>query len=400
MKYRLSAIAGGVVLASVLASALTGCGSGSGSSSAADAYRVYVLGGVSAQGILADNSQTSIAAAKASVDYANAHGGVDGSKVELTVIDDKSDPSTAVTKLRAAIAKQKPDLVLNSGPSTVAEATLPILNQNHILSMNIGPTATSSDASKFSLNFDIAAGASAQLSAYKPYFTEKGYTSVAILHGNSAYGESYGTTAESALEADGFTVTANKEYDVTALDMTAQLQALQATKPDVLVIDAYGAPLGYVLKGVAKLGWDVPMIGNTSVSATNLTGMLPPEGLVGTDEVKNLVMQVPKAAVYDASNTAVNDAVQGMLKHGELKTSLVLASNYDALPLVVAAADAAKSTDGAAIAKKLSDPSVLGNAGTVIFSDYGFTADDHQPQNVASDYVFIAPSELKNGQFQ
>jgi branched-chain amino acid transport system substrate-binding protein len=395
MKFRLAAVAG----SAVLATALTGCGSDS-SASGSDVYRVYILGGVSAQGILGDNSQTSIAAAKASVDWANANGGVDGKDVEITVIDDKSDPSTAVTKLRAAIAKEKPDLVLNSGPSTVAEATLPILNQNKILSMNIGPTATSADASKFPLNFDVAAGATAQLSAYKPYLDSKGYKSVAILHGNSAYGESYGTSAEKTLAGEGFKVTANKEYDVTALDMTAQLQAIKSTNPDVLIIDAYGAPLGYVLKGVAKLGWEVPMIGNTSVSATNLTGTLPPDGLVGTDQVKNLVMQVPASVKYDAANTAVNDAVKGILKYGEIRSTLVLASNYDAMPLVKAAADSVKSTDAAKIAKALTDASVLDSAETITFPNYGFTATEHDPQNVAGSYVFISPSELKNGQFQ
>ncbi|MFT4082126.1 MAG: ABC transporter substrate-binding protein [Nocardioides sp.] len=399
MKIRLMAVAS----TALLAAALAGCGSGSGSSSNGsgdDVYRVIVMGGVSAEGVLADQSQTSIAAAKASVDYANANGGVDGEKVTVTVIDDKSDPTTAVTKLRAAIAKQKPDLVLNSGPSTVAEATLPILNQNHILSMNIGPTETSSDASKYPLNFDIAAGASEQLDAYASYFKEKGYKSVAILHGNSAYGETFGSSAEKTLTAAGVKVTGNKEYDTTALDMTSQLEALESTDPDALVIDAYGAPLGYVLKGVAKLGWDIPMIGNTSVSATNLTGAKPPTGLVGTSEVKNLVMQVPKSAKHDSSATAVNAAVKGMLKYGEIKSSFVLAANYDALPLVMAAADAAGSTDADKVAEKLVDSSVLKSAKTVIFPDYGFTSSVHAPQGVSGNYIFISPSVLKNGQFQ
>lgn len=397
MKIRSIGIAGAAVL---VTASLAACGSSSGGHDG-KTYNVLVMGGLSAKiGILADNSGTSVAAAKASVDYANAHGGVDGKHVTLTVIDDQSDPTVAVTKLRAALAQNKPDLVLNSGPSTVAAATLPILNAQHILSMNIGPTATSSNPADFPLNFDISAGAAAQLAGYKPYLQSKGYKSVAILHGNSAYGQTYGTSAESVLKADGFTVTSNQEYDVTALDMTPQLQALQASKPDALIIDAYGAPLGYILKGVAKLGWNVPLIGNTSVTATNLTGDVPPNGLVGTADVKNLVMQAPVAAKYDASATAVNDAVQGMLKYGPLKASFVLAANYDALPLVMAAADAAKSTDATAIAKELINPTVLANAHTVMFANYGFTATSHSVQNVASGYTFIAPSVMKNSQFQ
>lgn len=400
MKIRLIGIASSAV---VMTMALAACGSSSGSNgdnAGGGTYKVLIMGGVSAQGILADNSSTAIEAAKAGIDYANANGGVDGKKVTYTVLDDQSDPTVAVTKLRAAIQQDKPDLVINSGPSTIPAATLPILNAAHILSMNMGPTATSSDPTQFPLNFDIAAGATTQLSAYAPYLQQKGYKSVAILHGNSAYGESFGSSAAKALSAAGFKVTANQEYDVKALDMTPQLQSIQATHPDAVIVDAYGAPLGYVLKGVTKLAWNVPLIGNTSVSATGLTGAEPPKGLVGTPDVANLVMQVPTAAKYDPNATAVNDAVAAMLKYGPIKASFVLAANYDALPLVKAAADAAKSTDPDAIAKQLVNPDVLKNAHTVMFKNYGYTATLHTPQNVAADYSFIAPSVMKNGQFQ
>lgn len=398
MKIRLMTMASVAALTVVLA----GCGSSSGGSGDSDSggeYHVVVLGGLSAEGVLADNANTSVNAAKASVDYANDNGGVNGEKVTITVIDDAGDPTTAVSKLREEIAKDKPDLVLNSGPSTVADATLPILNQNNILSFNMGPTATSADPSKFPLNFDLAAGASEQLSAFPPYLQEKGYKKVAIIHGNSAYGETYGPAVESVLKPQGYTITADKEYDVAALDMTPQLEAIKATNPDVLIVDAYGAPLGYLLKGVTKLGWDIPMIGNTSVSATSITGAEPPDGVVGTDEAKNLVMEVPSASAYDPSNTAVNDAVQRMLKYGPIKTSLVLAYNYDALPLVMAAADSAKSTDPQKLAAALVDPTVLQSAKTALFQDYGFTTTQHAPQGLKDGYVFIPPSVLKDGQF-
>lgn len=396
MKIRLMAAASAAALAVVLA----GCGSDSGGSdSSGGDYHVVVLGGLSAEGVLADNASTSVNAAKASVDFANDNGGVDGKKVTIEVIDDKGDPTTAVSKLREVIAKDKPDLVLNSGPSTIADATLPILNQNHILSFNIGPTATSSDPSAFPLNFDIAADASEQLNGYLPYIQKQGYKSVAIIHGNSAYGETFGKSAEQALTDGGVEVPANKEYDVTALDMTPQLEAIKATDPDAMLVDAYGAPLGYILKGVAKLGWDVRMIGNTSVSATSLTGTKPPDGVVGTDEAKNLVMEVPSAARYDASDAPVNDAVKRMLKYGPIKSSLILGYNYDTLPLVMAAADAAKSTDPEKLAAELVKPEVLDAAKTALLDNYGFTSERHAPQDVSSQYVFIPPSVLKDGQF-
>lgn len=399
MKIRLLTTASAAALALVLA----GCGSDSGdsgSSGDSDEFHVIVLGGLSAEGVLADNADTSVNSAKAGVDYANELGGVDGKKITIEVIDDTGDPTAAVTKLREAISKQKPDVVLNSGPSTVAEATLPILNQNGILSFNIGPTATSSDPSKFPLNFDLSAGPADQIAAYLPYFEQEGYKKVGILHGNSSYGEAYGQAAEETFTGAGIEVTANEEYDVAALDMTAQLEAIRSSNPEALVLDAYGAPLGYIAKGIEKIGWDIPIIGNTSVAATGLVSTGPPDGLVGTDAVKNLVMQVYKSTKYDESATAVNEAVERMEKYGPIKASLILAYNYDAMPLVVAAAEVAGSSDPKEIAAALATEEGQADAKTAILSHYGFTEEAHHPTNVEDEFAFIPPSILENGQFQ
>lgn len=76
-------------------------------------------------------------------------------------MDDAGDATIAVAKLREAInSGNKPDLYLNSGPSSVAAAVLPILAQNKILSLSVARTTDSTDPAKFPLNFDFAAKAS------------------------------------------------------------------------------------------------------------------------------------------------------------------------------------------------------------------------------------------------
>lgn len=377
----------------------TGCADSDTAGGSDDEYRVLVLGGVSAEGVLADNASTSVVAAQAGVDFVNENGGIDGRDVVIEVVDDQADPTVAVTKLREAIAKDKPDLVLNSGPSTVGDATLPILTQNKILSFNIAPTETSADAEQFPLNFDLSASAGDQIRAFVPYFEEQGYKKPGILHGSSSFGEIYGASAEQIFEEGGFDVVANAEYDVAALDMTAQLESIRAKNPDVLVLDAYGAPLGYVLKGIEKLGWDIPIIGNTSVSATGLISTKPPSGVLGTSAVKNLVMQVYTSTAHDPDNQAVVDAVAGMKARGDIKATLILAYNYDALSLVQAAAEKAGSTDPEKLAEALEDPEVQSDAPTAILSRYNFTAEQHDSQPTTEEFVFISPGALKDGQF-
>lgn len=397
MNRRLMTIVGGLASLAVVA---TGCGSDTGAESGSgDEYRVVVLGGVSAEGVLGDNASTSVVSAQAGVAAANANGGIDGRDVTIDVLDDQADPTIAVTKLREAIAKDKPDLVLNSGPSTVADATLPILKQNNILSFNIGPTSTSADPSKFPLNFDLSPSAGDYVRGFVPHLEENGYESVGILHGSSSYGETFGKVGEEVL-SESFDVVANEEYDVASLDMTAQIQAIKAKNPDALVLDAYGAPLGYVLKGIEKLGWDVPIVGNNSVSATGLISTEAPDGVLGTDQVKNLVMQVFSSTEYDPDATKVVKAVERMKEVGDIKSTLILAYNYDAPLMVQAAAEEAGSTDPEELVKALENPDVQAAAPTAMISRYNFTADNHGPQVGEDEFAFIAPSPLKDGQFR
>lgn len=385
-----------------LAACAGGAGSTADSGGPADSpVKVVVFGGLGAEGILQNNATTSVTAAKASVAAVNALGGVLGRDVELTVIDDTADPTVAVTRLRELLASDsRPDVVMNSGPSTVSEAIIPILSQEKILSFNIGPTATTGDPSVSPYNFDLSPSAADYVGSFVDEIKTQKYKKVAVLHGSSAYGELFGGLAASKSEEAGLTVTGNQVYDVASLDMTPQLEALKEQKPDVLVLDAYGAPLGYVLQGIERLGWDIPILGNTSVSATGLIATEAPAGVLGTDQVKNLTMQVFKSTKFNADDAAVNDAVKLMVSSGEIKSSLILAYNYDAMLLVRAAAEKAGSLDAEALATAMIDPAVQKSANTVMLGLYSFTDKAHSPHVGPEQYLFIAPGPLVNGQYQ
>jgi branched-chain amino acid transport system substrate-binding protein len=392
-----AAIAAAVSIAACGSSASSGSG-GSGQQGGSTPYRVMVTGGLSAEGVLATNSETSVLATKAGAKVINARGGIDGHKVVVTVSDDAGTASTAVTNLLNAIhSGNKPDLYLNSGPSTVAAAVLPILKANGILSFNIGPTSNSATA--FPLNFDLSPGPADYIKGFIPTMKTDGYKKIGIIHGSDAYGTFLGQQFQSLFTAAGFTVTSNQEYSETALSMTAQLQAIEATKPDVLVMDAYGAPVGYVLKSLQLLGWNIPILADNSVSATSVVSTPAPSGLEGTALVKNLKMQVFKSTVYTKSDTLVNTAVSAMTGLGKIDANMILAYNYDAFPLVAAAAAAAHSIAPTAIAAELVKPSVLASAHTAVLSLYNFTAADHAPQADDNEFTFVSPSVVVAGQF-
>lgn len=394
------------VMAAAAASALVlaGCSSDNGGDTGGDSGDVIhavVFGGLGAEGILQNNATTSVTSAKASVASVNAEGGIDGKQIELTVIDDQADPTLAVTKLRELInSDDRPDVVMNSGPSTVAEAITPILSQEKIISFNIGPTAATGDASISPYNFDLSPAVEDYVGGIVSEMQDRGYKNISVLHGSSAYGELFGQLAGEASAAAGLNVTGNEGYDVAALDMTPQIEKLKAGNPDVVVLDAYGAPLGYVLEGFEKLGWDVPILGNTSVSGTGLIAAAPPEGVLGTDQVKNLTMQVFKSTKFDPADERVNRAVEAMVEAGDIPASLILAYNYDAMYLYKAAVEAAGTFDADKVVEAMVDPAVQEASDTAMLTLRSFTAEQHTPHSGPDQFMYIEAGELVNGQFQ
>ncbi|PWJ27066.1 amino acid/amide ABC transporter substrate-binding protein (HAAT family) [Branchiibius hedensis] len=402
MKIRAVRIVAVAVAAASLS--LAGCGSSSDSSSgssggAGDPFKLLVSG--AASGPLAAQGSTAINAAKAAADKVNSEGGVAGRKIQVTVVDDQGDPTTAVSVLQQAIAKGKPDAYMNSGPSTIAAATLPILTNNKILSFNTGPTADSDNPAKYPYNFDLAQDAGTGVKGIAEELKSKGYKKIGVIHGNSAYGQTFGKLAQSTLSDMGMTVVANQEYDTTALDMTPQLENVKSANPDAVVLDAYGAPVGYVLKGVEKLNWTVPIYGNTSVTATSLTGMRAPQGILGTKGAENLLVEATPSSVFDAKATDVNQAVAAMAKLAPIQTSVILAVNYDGVLLIKAAADkVGAANDSTKLAQALTDSQVQKDAKTVITPLYAYTATKHAPSAGLDKtiYIFVQPAPVKNGQ--
>ncbi|PTR30984.1 amino acid/amide ABC transporter substrate-binding protein (HAAT family) [Rhodococcus sp. OK519] len=400
MKIRHSAL---VAALSVSALAVAGCSGSASGDEASDTgpFRVLVTGAISGQGSLAANAQTSILAAKAGAEQINKSGGIGGRQVELTVTDDGGDATKAVSNLRDAVnSGKKPDLYLNSGPSTVSAATLPILKQNKILSFNVGPTADSSDPGQFPLNFDLSPSPTEYAVSIARYAKSKGYQQVGVIHGSSAYGEAFGKSMESTLSDEGVSQSGTEEYDVAALDMSAQLQALKNKGTQALVVDAYGAPLGYLLSSLERLDWNIPLIGNTSVSGTALVAKPAPDVALGTRAASNLVMQVFPSTVYDPADTTVNTMVNSMAAMGSIPSTLILADNYDPFGLVAAAADKVGSTsDPQKLAEALEDQQVLDDAATAFLPRYHYTSESHAPNLGDDGYRFVPPSKLLNGQY-
>jgi branched-chain amino acid transport system substrate-binding protein len=393
--------------AAAAAALVAGCGdSGSDAASggATDGpIQVILSGALSEQGSVGVNANMMVMSAKAAIAEINASGGLLGRQLQATVVDDGGNATTAVTKLQDVVnSGQKPAAFFNSGPSNTSAATLPILNQNGILTFNEAPTKDSADATKYPLSFDMAPAPANSAEAFCPYAKSQGWTKVAILNIDSAYGNPVSAAAKSACEQGGVTVTGTAKFATDALDLTPQLQSLRAGNPQAVIFVGYGAPVGYGLKNLDTIGWDVPVLGDIAVAASQAVSSKPPAGYVGTPLVKNIKFQVFQSTVQGAGagKPANTDAmVTEIKKQGAIQTSLILAYQYDAVQLFAAAAKKANTvTDAKAIAQALATLGP-GEAKTGVFTQYFYTATDHSSNEPPDAFTFVPPSVPVDGQF-
>jgi branched-chain amino acid transport system substrate-binding protein len=322
-----------------------------------------------------------------------------GHPVQLTVVDDAGNPTTAVAELEHAITSgSKPAIFLQGDASTEAAAVLPVLKRNRIVSFNQAPTTTSGGPSTFPYNFDLAPSTADYAAAFCPYVKAHGGSSVAILHGNDAYGDALGPAIARACENDGVRVTGTQEFDLTAFDMTPQLEALERGHPSYLLLQAYGPPAGDVLRGLHRLGWNVPVLGDDSVMVSSVVTSPPPSGLLGTPTEANLRCEVFETTRYQARPPApLAEMIEEMKALGTIPAPLILAYMYDGVILAAAGATrAGTTTDAAAIAKAVESGL---DAPTAVFATYHFSPSSHSPNEGPSAFAFVAPSKVVDGQF-
>jgi branched-chain amino acid transport system substrate-binding protein len=374
-----------------------------GASGSKAPVQILVTTPISAVGLVA-NAEMTVDAVKAAVRVLNLRGGILGHKVDVTYEDDANDPTTAVTELEGAInGSHKPLAYINGGPAPTAAAVLPVANTAKVITFNIGPTATSPIAKDFPYNFDMSPSTANYAAAFCPYVKAHGGTSVGIIYGVDPYGSSLSALINTDCLADGVKVVGIQSYQDTAIDATPQVLALQALNPSYLLFEGYGSVVGYVLQDINKVGWNVPILGDTAVAASSEVIGVPPSqgGLLGTPDVANLKVLVFQSTVYAAKESAnLKTMIANINRYSNNNdpSSLIFGYQYDSVMLLAAAAKQADSLKPAAITKALTHLKE-NSAKTGVFAQYHFNTTVHAPNEPPSAFNFATPSLLVDGQY-
>lgn len=254
--------------------------SGTGTNNSKSPYIVHAVLGLTGQAsTLADKEKKAFLAYQNMV---NAQGGIDGHPVKIQFQDDMNSPKTSVQLMNSLISQHVPFILGPTlGSSAAADSTLfhaggPV---DYALSPAFPPPKFGSYVFSAALSFPSAAEASLE------YVKSKGWTKVAFLNSTDTTGKSADTAFKAALALPQFKslqVVKWEHFDVSAVNVSAQMTAISAAHPQVLISFATGSPLETVIKGAVNNGIMQPIItddGNMTFNEFKTLSTMPPGGL-------------------------------------------------------------------------------------------------------------------------
>ena len=386
-----------VASAAVIAT-LAACGNPDAEASAEASRAFRVVAVLPKTGPLAEAVKLQVAGLEAGIDAVNAGNGIGGRKVELTVLDDRLDSTQAVSLLQKEInGPNKPDFVWAGATSNETLAMLPLLTRAKILSGATSASSKANDPATYPYHFGQQSGGDQNYKQLLGIVKQEGHQKVGFMYANDAFGTDTFAQAKRIASADGLQLVA-QSYDPKATDLTAPMDAIRSNSPDVLLVQGYGAPVGYILDARAKLGWDVPVVGDSGVGGSNVATAVNPELL------KGVRVAVTPASIASASADwmpATKAAIAAVKAKGPVNQLIYQALlPYDALQLVHLAATQAKSTDPDSIKSALETLETTGTVPWTAYQSYGYTATNHYPLLSPGDYRLVPAGPMAEGQYK
>ena len=292
------------------------------------------------------------AAVAVAVSDINAAGGVNGKPVELIPADSADATSTTAEKSFADLVAKGADVIIGPTSSVIASRLLPKLVTAGVTM--ISPAATFPDlasATDSGLFFRTIPAFDAQGTALARAVSAKGPVKAALVFVTDDLSKSLVEPFRAGISAAGSTLVASEAVAPDAKDVSAQVKAIVAAKPDVVVLSSAYSTFDLTKALITQLiaaGFSGSKLWLTTQNTGDYSQAFP----AGTLNGVNGIIEGARA----------DDAFVGRLKavDGNLATFRYAPEAYDATILAALAATVARDDSGRAIAGAVGDVSRVG----------------------------------------
>jgi branched-chain amino acid transport system substrate-binding protein len=193
------------------------------------------------------------------VDEINAAGGVDGHPLQLTILDDQSDPATAVTALRKLLDTH-PVAVLGSSGTPTSLAMVSVATAAGVPLISLGSSAQIIEpAAERHWIFKIPVADTFIAQRLQQSLKAHNLLRVAVVYRDDDYGKTGLAHFEETGKAAGFQVVDAEAIAPTATDATTQLTHVKASNPQAVLIWTTLPSATVVAHGYRELGLTYPL---------------------------------------------------------------------------------------------------------------------------------------------
>jgi branched-chain amino acid transport system substrate-binding protein len=165
---------------------------------------------------------------------------IGGEKVNYIMLDDATDPTTAVKNTRKLISENKVDAIIGPNINPSAAAMVQVIDETKTPLLVTTPYFPPAD--KRTWVFQAVQSAGLMVQRLVEDMVENKVKTVAFIGFADSWGDLLNTELEQATQAAGIKIVASERYKRPDTSVTAQVLKLVSAKPDVVFVGASGAP--------------------------------------------------------------------------------------------------------------------------------------------------------------
>lgn len=334
--------------------------------------------------------------AEMAVEDINAAGGILGRCLEVTLRDDESDPTQGSQAARELVDQEEVDFLVGPFLSSIIAATLEVTGPAETLHVVAGVLPDAGDAAQFPHVFRTEVVATLQGVTFVEYMQSNGWSTAAVLAVNNALGTASTDAFVASAEGTDIEIVATEFHESGVVDLTPQVRTLQDAEPDVLLLfNTAGPDQVAAIEARNALGWDVPVLGFSSLGNTSVSEALGPENM--TDVFAGQAYRLVNRE--EEGGELIGDAAQDFLARykeylGEdpLTVNVQQASGiYDSFLMMAEAINAVGDLDADGVQAYLEENGYDGVKAT-----YEYDAERHDGVGL-DDLVFVQAGTFSDG---
>ncbi len=180
---------------------------------------------------------------------------IDGQDITYTILDDGSDPTTAVKDARQLIEQDHVDVILGPSITPNGLAIIDVVAEKQVPDIAIVPSISNPVTDKTRWVFSAPQSNALMAHAVVENMLKHGYKKVAFIGFSDAYGEGWWRAFSADAKSNGIDVVDKESYARTATSVTGQALHILAAKPQAVLVAASGTPAALPARALKQVGF-------------------------------------------------------------------------------------------------------------------------------------------------